>query len=135
MLRGLRRLRELRLPGNRLVTFPWAALRDTPQLQLLDLQANRLSTLPPEAAHFLENLTFLDLSNNQLMRLPEELLDVWAHLKTGPFLSGHHARLILGNQGSILHPEPPWGNYLSSLSLSDIMLAFYTRGKMESCWH
>lgn len=106
MLRGLRRLRELRLPGNRLVTFPWAALRDTPQLQLLDLQANRLSTLPPEAAHFLENLTFLDLSNNQLMRLPEELLDTWAHLKTGPFLSGHHARLILGNQGSIFCQKP-----------------------------
>lgn len=109
MLRGLRHLRELRLPGNRLVTFPWAALRDTPQLQLLDLQANRLSTLPPEAAHFLENLTFLDLSNNQLMRLPEELLDTWAHLKTGPFLSDHHARLILGN-----HPSP--GATLGQLS-------------------
>lgn len=106
MLRGLRRLRELRLPGNHLVTFPWAALKDTPQLQLLDLQANRLSTLPPEAVHFLENLTFLDLSNNQLMRLPEELLDTWAHLKTGPYLSSRRTRLVLGNQGSILHPEP-----------------------------
>ncbi|XP_036055925.1 LOW QUALITY PROTEIN: leucine-rich repeat, immunoglobulin-like domain and transmembrane domain-containing protein 1 [Onychomys torridus] len=102
MLRGLRRLRELRLPGNRLAAFPWAALRDAPQLQLLDLQANRLSTLPPEAAHFLENLTFLDLSSNQLMRLPLELLDTWAHLKIGPFHSGHHARLVLGLQ------DNPW---------------------------
>ncbi|KAK7798751.1 hypothetical protein U0070_021246 [Myodes glareolus] len=102
MLRGLRRLRELRLPGNRLAAFPWAALRDAPQLQLLDLQANRLLTLPPEAAHFLENLTFLDLSNNHLMRLPLELLDTWNHLKTGPFLSGHRARLVLGLQ------DNPW---------------------------
>lgn len=30
MLRGLRRLRELRLPGNRLAAFPWAALKDAP---------------------------------------------------------------------------------------------------------
>lgn len=124
MLRGLRRLRELRLPGNRLAAFPWAALKDAPQLQLLDLQANRLATLPPEAAHFLENLTFLDLSSNQLMRLPLELLDTWAHLKTGSFLSSYRARLVLGNQDGILHPRTipvhlgVWGNY-SSLSESD----------------
>ncbi|XP_027795680.2 leucine-rich repeat, immunoglobulin-like domain and transmembrane domain-containing protein 1 [Marmota flaviventris] len=102
MLRGLRRLRELRLPGNRLAAFPWAALRDAPQLRLLDLQANRLSVLPPEAARFLGNLTFLDLSSNQLMRLPQELLLTWAQLKSGPFLPGHHARLVLGLQ------DNPW---------------------------
>nr|XP_020040623.1 leucine-rich repeat, immunoglobulin-like domain and transmembrane domain-containing protein 1 [Castor canadensis] len=98
MLRGLRRLRELRLPGNRLAAFPWAALRDAPQLRLLDLQANRLSVVPPDAARFLGNLTFLDLSSNQLMRLPQELLLTWAQLKTGPFLPGHHSRLVLGLQ-------------------------------------
>ncbi|XP_047407831.1 leucine-rich repeat, immunoglobulin-like domain and transmembrane domain-containing protein 1 [Sciurus carolinensis] len=102
MLRGLRRLRELRLPGNRLATFPWAALRDAPQLRLLDLQANRLTALPPEAARFLGNLTFLDLSSNQLMRLPQELLLTWVQLKTGPFLPGHHSRLVLGLQ------DNPW---------------------------
>ncbi|XP_045293836.1 leucine-rich repeat, immunoglobulin-like domain and transmembrane domain-containing protein 1 isoform X3 [Leopardus geoffroyi] len=98
MLRGLRRLRELRLPGNRLAAFPWAALRDAPQLRLLDLQANRLSAVPPEAARFLGNLTFLDLSSNQLLRLPQELLATWAHLQTGPFLPGHHTRLVLVHQ-------------------------------------
>jgi Leucine-rich repeat (LRR) protein len=98
MLRGLRRLRELRLPGNRLAAFPWAALRDAPQLRLLDLQANRLSVVPPDAARFLGNLTFLDLSSNQLMRLPQELLLTWAQLKTGPFLPGHHSRLVLGKR-------------------------------------
>uniref|UniRef100_A0A8D1EV54 Leucine rich repeat, Ig-like and transmembrane domains 1 n=1 Tax=Sus scrofa TaxID=9823 RepID=A0A8D1EV54_PIG len=102
MLKGLRRLRELRMPGNRLATFPWAALRDAPQLRLLDLQANRLSAVPPEAARFLGNLTFLDLSSNQLLRLPQELLVTWAHLQTGPFLPGHHARLVLGLQ------DNPW---------------------------
>ncbi|XP_042764971.1 leucine-rich repeat, immunoglobulin-like domain and transmembrane domain-containing protein 1 [Panthera leo] len=102
MLRGLRRLRELRLPGNRLAAFPWAALRDAPQLRLLDLQANRLSAVPPEAARFLGNLTFLDLSSNQLLRLPQELLATWAHLQTGPFLPGHHTRLVLGLQ------DNPW---------------------------
>ena len=98
MLKGLRRLRELRMPGNRLATFPWAALRDAPQRRLLDLQANRLSAVPPEAARFLGNLTFLDLSSNQLLRLPQELLVTWAHLQTGPFLPGHHARLVLGKR-------------------------------------
>ncbi|XP_043332099.1 leucine-rich repeat, immunoglobulin-like domain and transmembrane domain-containing protein 1 [Cervus canadensis] len=102
MLRGLRRLRELRMPGNRLAVFPWAALRDAPQLRLLDLQANRLSAVPPEAARFLRNLTFLDLSSNQLLRLPQELLATWIHLHTGPFLPGHHARLVLGLQ------DNPW---------------------------
>ncbi|XP_004641278.1 leucine-rich repeat, immunoglobulin-like domain and transmembrane domain-containing protein 1 [Octodon degus] len=102
MLRGLRRLRELRLPGNRLAAFPWAALRDAPQLRLLDLQANHLAIVPPEAARFLGNLTFLDLSSNQLMRLPQELLLSWAHLKSGPFLPGLHARLVLGLQ------DNPW---------------------------
>ena len=98
MLRGLRRLRELRMPGNRLATFPWAALKDAPKLRLLDLQANRLSAVPPEAARFLGNLTFLDLSSNQLLRLPEELLATWTHLQTGPFLPGHHAKLVLGKR-------------------------------------
>ncbi|KAB0404889.1 hypothetical protein E2I00_006665, partial [Balaenoptera physalus] len=102
MLRGLRRLRELRMPGNRLATFPWAALRDAPKLRLLDLQANRLSAVPPEAARFLGNLTFLDLSSNQLLRLPEELLATWTRLQTGPFLPGHHAKLVLGLQ------DNPW---------------------------
>uniref|UniRef100_A0A8C3WWK9 Leucine-rich repeat, immunoglobulin-like domain and transmembrane domain-containing protein 1 n=1 Tax=Catagonus wagneri TaxID=51154 RepID=A0A8C3WWK9_9CETA len=102
MLKGLRRLRELRMPGNRLATFPWAALRDAPQLRLLDLHANRLSAVPPEAARFLGNLTFLDLSSNQLLRLPQDLLDTWAHLQTGPFVPGHHARLVLGLQ------DNPW---------------------------
>ncbi|KFO34011.1 leucine-rich repeat, immunoglobulin-like domain and transmembrane domain-containing protein 1 [Fukomys damarensis] len=102
MLRGLLRLRELRLPGNRLTTFPWAALKDSPQLRLLDLHANRLAALPPEAARFLVNLTFLDLSSNQLMRLPQELLLTWAHLNTGSFLPGLHARLVLGLQ------DNPW---------------------------
>ncbi|XP_006213158.1 leucine-rich repeat, immunoglobulin-like domain and transmembrane domain-containing protein 1 [Vicugna pacos] len=102
MLRGLRRLRELRMPGNRLVAFPWAALRDAPQLRLLDLQANCLSAVPPEAARFLGNLTFLDLSSNQLLRLPQELLATWARLQAGPFLPGHHARLVLGLQ------DNPW---------------------------
>ncbi|KAM5236003.1 leucine-rich repeat, immunoglobulin-like domain and transmembrane domain-containing protein 1 [Ctenodactylus gundi] len=101
-LRGLRRLRELRLPGNHLATFPWAALKDAPQLRLLDLQANRLATLPPEAVRFLGNLTFLDLSSNQLARLPQEMLLTWAHLKTGPFLPGRSARLVLGLQ------DNPW---------------------------
>ncbi|XP_007447669.1 PREDICTED: leucine-rich repeat, immunoglobulin-like domain and transmembrane domain-containing protein 1 [Lipotes vexillifer] len=102
MLRGLRRLRELRMPGNHLATFPWAALRDAPKLRLLDLQANRLSAVPPEAARFLGNLTFLDLSSNQLLRLPEELLTTWTHLQTGPFLPGHHVKLVLGLQ------DNPW---------------------------
>ncbi|XP_059982605.1 leucine-rich repeat, immunoglobulin-like domain and transmembrane domain-containing protein 1 [Lagenorhynchus albirostris] len=102
MLRGLRRLRELRMPGNHLVTFPWAALRDAPKLRLLDLQANRLSAVPPEAARFLGNLTFLDLSSNQLLRLPEELLTTWTHLQKGPFLPGHHVKLVLGLQ------DNPW---------------------------
>lgn len=102
MLRGLRRLRELRMPGNRLAAFPWAALRDAPQLRLLDLQANRLSAVPPEAARFLGNLTFLDLSSNQLLRLPQELLATWIHLHTGPFLPGHHARLVLGKKWHLL---------------------------------
>ncbi|XP_010982383.1 leucine-rich repeat, immunoglobulin-like domain and transmembrane domain-containing protein 1 [Camelus dromedarius] len=102
MLRGLRRLRELRMPGNRLAAFPWAALRDAPQLRLLDLQANCLLAVPPEAARFLGNLTFLDLSSNQLLRLPQELLATWARLQAGPFLPGHHARLVLGLQ------DNPW---------------------------
>ncbi|XP_076980486.1 leucine-rich repeat, immunoglobulin-like domain and transmembrane domain-containing protein 1 [Tamandua tetradactyla] len=102
MLRGLRRLRELRLPGNRLAIFPWAALGDAPQLRLLDLRDNHLLAVPPEATHFLGNLTFLDLSSNQLMRLPQELLAAWVHPQTGPFLPGHHAKLVLGLQ------DNPW---------------------------
>lgn len=122
MLRGLRRLRELRLPGNRLTAFPWVALKDTPQLRLLDLQANRLLAVPSEAARFLGNLTFLDLSSNQLMRLPQELLATWAHLQTGPFLPGHHSRMVLGKRthpslGTTLKSE---ARYRTSLSFNSL---------------
>lgn len=127
LLRGLRRLRELRLPGNRLAAFPWAALRDAPQLRLLDLQANRLAAVPAEAARFLGNLTFLDLSSNQLLRLPQELLLAWAQLKSGPFLPGLHARLVLGKRWpGGLHLEPPGepGSWPSSEPLWVLFLSW-----------
>ncbi|XP_051829941.1 leucine-rich repeat, immunoglobulin-like domain and transmembrane domain-containing protein 1 [Antechinus flavipes] len=102
MLRGLRSLRELRLPGNHLVSFPWGALGDTPQLCLLDLHGNRLSAVSAEAARYVRNLTFLDLSSNQLMRLPQQLLTSWSHLQAGPFSSSDNSKIILGLQ------DNPW---------------------------
>ncbi|XP_008584315.1 PREDICTED: leucine-rich repeat, immunoglobulin-like domain and transmembrane domain-containing protein 1 [Galeopterus variegatus] len=82
------------------MTLPPASI--PPDTTRLCLERTAIRRVPPEAARFLGNLTFLDLSSNQLLRLPQELLGTWTHLKTGLFLPGHHARLVLGLQ------DNPW---------------------------
>ena len=64
-LLNLTALRELRLDGNLLSSFPWEALRATPRLRSLALHNNQLTALPARAARFLRHLTYLDLSSNR----------------------------------------------------------------------
>ncbi|KAG8013444.1 Leucine-rich repeat, partial [Nibea albiflora] len=97
---NLKALRELRLDGNLLTSFPWDALRDLPRLQTLGLHNNRLSSLPPHASLFLANITYLDLSSNRLTILPAELLDLWFPLPEQQ--GGSVQRRILGTISMVM---------------------------------
>ena len=96
--KGLRRLQELRLDGNDLISFPWETLADMPQLRLLDLHNNELTSIPPDAARYVKNITYLDLSSNKLMTLPQALIATWANLQAVPYFPNDNSKIILGKR-------------------------------------
>ncbi|XP_054840222.1 leucine-rich repeat, immunoglobulin-like domain and transmembrane domain-containing protein 1 [Eublepharis macularius] len=100
--RGLWRLRELRVEGNDLTSFPWEALLRMPLLRLMDLHNNELASIPAEAAQYVKNLTYLDLSSNKLVTLPQALIAVWSNLQAVPYFPNDNAKIILGLQ------DNPW---------------------------
>lgn len=92
--RGLGLLKELRLEGNIITSFPWDSLIDMPNLRLLDLHNNKITSIPSEAAVNIKNITYLDLSSNSLTTLPSELLLMWFSGK--PTQETENTKTILG---------------------------------------
>ncbi|XP_039604839.1 leucine-rich alpha-2-glycoprotein-like [Polypterus senegalus] len=104
-LRGMPKLKELHLSGNKIRFLPSGFLKDLPLLQSLDLTGNLLHDLPQDVFccsalenlvlkgnqllnvnsslfHNLNNLTWLDLSDNHLESLPLTLLKDMQSLKS-----------------------------------------------------
>ncbi|XP_053547617.1 leucine-rich repeat, immunoglobulin-like domain and transmembrane domain-containing protein 2 [Bombina bombina] len=103
-LEDVKRLKELRLQGNKLRSVPWTAFHDTPSLKILDLKHNRLDVLPEHALRFLANLTYLDLSFNQLTIISKDVFSNWPLYQKA---HGSEARVeILSNAVLALHDNP-----------------------------
>lgn len=69
VLRGLYRLRQLDLHGNRLTTLQRGSMDMLPQLQVLLLSNNSIGAVPSGALAPLGSLALLTLDNNELQTL------------------------------------------------------------------
>ncbi|KAL4641861.1 leucine-rich repeat, immunoglobulin-like domain and transmembrane domain-containing protein 3 [Arapaima gigas] len=101
-LTGLEALRDLRLDGNLLTSFPWESLRAVPRLHTLSLRNNRLASMPAEAAQYLHNITYLDISSNKLTTVPSDLVDIWLPVFGTARVTRFFQKVVLGLQ------DNPW---------------------------
>ncbi|NXD71023.1 GPV protein, partial [Eolophus roseicapillus] len=79
--KGLRRLKALKLLGNKLVELPAEVFDDMVQLQQLIIENNRLKSIEENLFDKLASLEELYLNKNQLTALPSGLLKKLAKLK------------------------------------------------------
>lgn len=80
--RGLTRLRDLTLAGNRLSELPPGVFSGMPELGVLDLSGNLLARVAPESFAGLSQLSLLVLGFNPLAELPPGLLAQLPSLST-----------------------------------------------------
>ncbi|KAM9326235.1 leucine-rich repeat, immunoglobulin-like domain and transmembrane domain-containing protein 2 [Gastrophryne carolinensis] len=104
-LEDLKKLKEIRLQGNKLRSVPWTAFQETPLLKILDLKHNRLDVLPEHAMLFLSNLTYLDLSFNQLTIISKDVFTNWPLYQKAHRLDG---RTEITSNAVLALNDNPW---------------------------